>query len=513
MNLEAEKGISFYKKLAIAVLAISLATVVALIFPPLRSGGGMYFLYLTVIVFASLYGGFWLGSLTAVISFAICFFIALSTKSSLTAMGDWLVLLAFALASGFTVLLCHTKVATETALREAENKYRMIFEDAITGIYETTIDGKYAAANPKLARMFGYESPAALIQETEDLNRNFYVEADRREKFTQLVETGGNITGFESEIYRRDGAKIWISENSVAVRDKKGKIIGFQGTTIETTDRKLAEAELQKARDELEEKVAERTAELARTNEILMAEIAERQRIENKLLTSQKQLRDLSAHLESVREEERKYLARELHDELGQTLTALKIDLTKLGEKMPNVQNENVRLQILERIPAMIVIVDMAMETTRKITAELRPGILDELGLVAAAEWLVQEFQKRTGIKCGLKIDFEDKDFPQNIKTAMFRILQECLTNITRHAAAQNVKIELKNSSEFLLLMVEDNGRGIDGEKLETTKSFGITGMQERALLLEGTLEISHPEKGGTRVTVQIPQQINESLP
>ena len=265
--------------------------------------------------------------------------------------------------------------------------------------------------------------------------------------------------------------------------------------------------------NELEEKVAERTAELARTNEILMAEIAERKRIENKLLTSQKQLRDLSAHLESVREEERKYLARELHDELGQTLTALKIDLTKLGEKMPNVQNENVRLQILDRIPAMIEIVDMSMETTRKIIAELRPGILDELGLVAAAEWLVQEFQKRTGIKCGLKIDFEDKDLPQNIKTAMFRILQECLTNITRHAAAQNVKIELTNGVDFLLLIVEDNGRGISKKKLQTTKSFGVLGMRERAFLLGGTLEISRPENGGTRVTVQIPQQINEYVP
>lgn len=244
--------------------------------------------------------------------------------------------------------------------------------------------------------------------------------------------------------------------------------------------------------------------ELEKINRVLRGEISERERIENELLASEKQLRDLSGHLESVREEERKYIARQLHDELGQTLTALKIDLTKLSEKMPNLQNEAVRAQIVERIPAMIKIADAAMETTRKIVAASRPGVLDELGLDAAAEWQVREFQKLTGIKCDFQTNLIGKDLSSNLVTAMFRILQECLTNIARHAAARCVTIELTDEDDYLSLLVEDDGRGIGQRKLENTKSFGISGMRERAFLLGGTFKINRPEKG-TRVEVRIP--------
>ena len=157
----------------------------------------------------------------------------------------------------------------------------------------------------------------------------------------------------------------------------------------------------------------------------------------------------------------------------------------------------------------MIEIVDAAMETTRKIVAQLRPGALDELGLADAAEWQVREFQKLTGIRCEFKSDFAETDLSQNIKTAIFRILQECLTNIARHAAARHVEIELKNEDGALSLVVADDGRGIGKPKSQTTKSFGISGMRERALLLGGTLSIDRPETGGTRVSVRIPGEEN----
>ncbi|MGI8467661.1 MAG: ATP-binding protein, partial [Pyrinomonadaceae bacterium] len=360
-------------------------------------------------------------------------------------------------------------------------------------------------ANQKLAEILGYASPDELMREAENLNTRFYVEPGRRREFRRLIEENESVAGFESEIYRRDGSTIWITENALGYYDKSGKLIGYQGTTIEITDRKRAEAALERARAELEGKVIERTAELNRANEILRGEISERRRIEDELLTSQKQLQDLSAHLQFVREEERKKIARELHDELGQSLTALKIDLVRLGEKNRGTEKSLSALEIKNRIATMLEIVDAAMDMTRKIVAELRPGVLDELGLAAAMEWQVGEFQKRAKIVCGLEIEFDESDDCQNLKTTIFRILQECLTNIARHSGASRAQIKLQDEGSRIIFQVEDNGRGFDEQALSNPHSFGILGMRERARLLGGTVEISRVESGGTRVSVSIP--------
>ena len=159
------------------------------------------------------------------------------------------------------------------------------------------------------------------------------------------------------------------------------------------------------------------------------------------------------------------------------------------------------------KIPAMLTIVDAAMDTTRKIVAELRPGVLDELGLAAAIEWRTGEFQKRTGIECGLEIEFDEGSACQNLKTTIFRLLQECLPNIARHSGANRARITLRDEGFRIFFEVEDNGRGI-GEPEASAKahSFGILGMRERALLLGGTVEINRVETGGTRVSVIIPR-------
>jgi len=161
----------------------------------------------------------------------------------------------------------------------------------------------------------------------------------------------------------------------------------------------------------------------------------------------------------------------------------------------------------------MIDIVDTAMGTIRKIVLELRPGVLDELGLAAAMEWQTKEFQKRTGIVCALNIEFEEPAACIKLKTTVFRILQECLTNIARHAQAKNVRITLRDEGTRIFFEVEDDGRGIDLARIEAgdTHTFGILGMRERALLLDGTVEISRVGTvaragSGTRVTVSIPR-------
>lgn len=494
-------------KFGIALLAVVAATAVTLLIPSLGDGG-MYFLFLflTAIIFSSLRGDWRSGAFAAVLSMILNFFLLYQHGKSPNTFGDWVVLLAFGLAAGFTIFICHAQMEAEAARLSAESRYRAIFEDAITGIYETTLDGKYVTANPKLAGILGFASPADLINKAESLNDVFYVEAGRREEFTRLIKENKTVAGFESEIYRRDGEKIWISENAFVCHDRTGKLTGFQGTTIEITDRKKAVAALEKAHAELEQKVAERTIELVRINETLRGEINERGRVENKLLAAQRQSRRLSAHLQSVREEERNSLARELHDELSQTLTALKIDLVRLGEKTGIAGNSLPAAEFKNKIPAMLAIVDAAMDTTRKIVAELRPGMLDELGLAAAMEWQTGEFQKRTRIKCSLEIEFDENAVNMNVKTTIFRILQECLTNIVRHSGATAAKIRLCDEENRIFFEVEDNGSGFDCQQVEAATSFGILGMRERVLLLGGTTKISRTGTGGTRVSVSIPR-------
>lgn len=507
MAKENSEKPSRLKGYAVAVVAVLSAAIFTFIVLPYNEGA-MYFLFLAAIFLTALYGGLKPGLFAVALSAcAAVFLIVVVEKLSMANFGAIAVLLLFCLTAVVAVVLFNSQAKMQAAARQAESKYRMIFEDAITGIYETTLDGRYVAANPKLAEMFGYDSPDEMIKSVADLNRNFYVNSERRAEFRRLIEENGSVAGFESEIYRRDGdATIWITENAVAVRDENDQLVGFQGTTIEITARKRAESDLQKAQAELEEKVVRRTAQLAETNAVLRGEIDERQRVEDALRKGERQLRDLTAYLQSVREEERKYLARELHDELGQRLTALKIDLSWLAEKIAAPKNSSSQPTISEKAKAMIAAVDAAMDMTRTIVAELRPAALDELGLEAAVEWLAQDFQKRTGIVCRLETDFDERLLDQNLATAMFRVLQECLTNIVRHADATEANIRLKKAGEDLLLEVEDDGRGIGEDDVSDAHSFGILGMRERALLLGGSVRIERRgEAPGTRVVVRIP--------
>jgi len=503
MNSKAQERTNFYN-FGIALVAVIAALVITLLVPALGDGG-MYFLFLTAIIFSALRGDWRSGAFAVVVSFILNFFLLYDQDKLPNSFSDWIILLAFALAAIFTVYICYERMQAEKAILLAESRYRAIFEGAITGIYETTVDGKYEAANQKLAEILGYASPDELMREAKNLNTRFYVKSDRREEFRRLIEENESIAGFESEIYQRDGSTIWITENALGYRDKSGKLIGYQGTTIEITDRKRAEAALGRAHAELEGKVIERTAELNKANEILRGEITERRRIEDELRASQKQLQDLSAHLQFVREEERKDIARELHDELGQILTALKIDLVRLGEKNRGTEKSLSAFEIKNRITTMLGIVDAAMDITRQIVAELRPGVLDELGLAAAVEWQIGEFQKRTKIVCNLEIEFEESGDCLNLKTTVFRILQECLTNITRHSGASRAQITLRDEGHRIFFQIEDNGRGFDEQALNSPHSFGISGMRERARMLNGTVEISRVETGGTRVSVSIP--------
>jgi signal transduction histidine kinase len=216
-----------------------------------------------------------------------------------------------------------------------------------------------------------------------------------------------------------------------------------------------------------------------------------------RLRESEDKLRRLAAHLISVREEERAHIAREIHDELGQVLTGIKMEVGWLQKRLKEPL-------LLEKTESMSKLIDSTVQTVRKIATGLRPEMLDDMGLVAAVGWQAKEFQKRTGIRCRTKLPPERK-FDFEISTAVFRIFQEILTNVARHSRATRVDIELRDGEERLELDVTDNGIGIPEGELRGRKSLGLLGMQERALLFGGEVNVSGVPGQGTRVAVRIP--------
>jgi two-component system, NarL family, sensor histidine kinase UhpB len=231
-------------------------------------------------------------------------------------------------------------------------------------------------------------------------------------------------------------------------------------------------------------------------------ERAERRRTEERLKKSHEQLRALSMYLQHVREDERIRISRQVHDELGQALTGLKMDLYWLSTRLPK-QLRAVR----EKTKTMSAHIDSTIQTVRRISTELRPGILDDLGLVAALEWQAGEFQKRTAIKCDVASDLPDPILDQELNTAFFRNFQESLTNVVRHANACRVDVRLWQDEANLWMEIKDNGRGISEAELSNTRSIGLLGMRERAALLGGEVIISGTPGQGTAVRVRIPRE------
>ena len=229
-------------------------------------------------------------------------------------------------------------------------------------------------------------------------------------------------------------------------------------------------------------------------------DITERKRSEEQLKSSREKLRNLTAHLNLVREEERKHIAREIHDELAQALTALKIDLFWMNKRLSEDQQE-----LQEKITSMSGLIDMTIKSVRRISSELRPGLLDDLGLQAAMEWQAKEFQSRTGIKCEIDFRTDALNLEQDLVTAIFRIFQETLTNVARHAEATKVKVSLSETTDCLSMEVSDNGRGITDEQITNPKSFGLMGIQERVHLLGGIIKIRGVRGKKTVVKVDIP--------
>lgn len=356
----------------------------------------------------------------------------------------------------------------EELLKESEERYRSIFENAVEGIFHVTRDGTFIAVNPALAAMYGYDSPDDMIARITDLASQPYVDPARRDEFLRLLQTQENVTGFEAQVYRKDSSCIWISANVRTRRDQAGVCIGYEGTVEQLTERKLAEARL---RETLEE------------------------------------VRLLSGRLATAQEEERTRIARELHDELGVRLTCLKIDLSRLQTAMISEgAKAGFPRKAGDRIRSMVEQVDTTIASVQRLVTELRPAVLDNLGLVAAIEWQCQDFQKRTGIPCTCVASADDIALGPESTTALFRICQEALTNVARHAQATAVTVTLECRQKSLQLVVADNGRGIPATKVSDRLSLGLLGMRERLAQCGGEMTIQGQPEKGTTVTAWLPR-------
>jgi len=238
---------------------------------------------------------------------------------------------------------------------------------------------------------------------------------------------------------------------------------------------------------------------------VVFRDITERREREEELNRSRDQLRLLAAHLQGVREDERTRIAREVHDQLGQMLTGLRMDVAWIEKRVETLDDQAARGPLGAKLTSMFALLDQMVKTVRRISSELRPGVLDDLGLVSALEWQAREWQERTGIECAVSSDLGGLKIAPEPGTALFRIFQESLTNVARHAGATQVTTSARVEAGAIILEIRDNGRGVTADEVRHSKSLGLLGMRERAKMLGGEFRIAGEPACGTTVTVRIP--------
>ncbi|HEY3536601.1 MAG TPA: sensor histidine kinase [Trinickia sp.] len=276
----------------------------------------------------------------------------------------------------------------------------------------------------------------------------------------------------------------------------------------ERAERRLVQqrtAELNEAKALLEKRVAARTSALAASNRDLMREVSDRKRAEHALRRSQAELRELAAISSSAREQEKRRIARELHDELAQTLATLRLEMDRLGEQQTTASGLP-----LPKLADMRSLVDEAVTSTRRIASDLRPAMLDDLGLAAAVQWLTEAFEQRHGIDCELIVEPVDFDLDEPYASTAYRIVQESLTNVARHAQATRAWVSLLRENGQVVLRVRDNGVGFEPLARRKPTSFGLAGLRERAYLVDGKLRIESAPGQGTTIEVRIPMPVTQ---
>jgi PAS domain S-box-containing protein len=391
----------------------------------------------------------------------------------------------------------------EEALRASEHRYRSLFENTIVGIVSSGPDGRIQSANPSIARILGYQSPSELIGKTAQV-----IWFDPRDRSRALEEAMvlGRLEPQELVLKKKDGTPIYALVSVTINRDQQGHLMGVTATLTDVTGRKLAEDALKEAHKELERRVEERTAELAQANALLRQEIEERKRAEEALRESENQLHHLSSQLLSAQEDERKSLAKELHDSIGQSLSAIKFGTENVLKQLPKRASKEIR-----QLQATVSMVQSAVEEVRRIQTDLHPPTLEDLGILATISWFCREFQTiYTGIPVEQSIDIEEEDVPDPLKIVIYRVMQEALNNIAKHSHADMVRLSLKKAKGTIRLTIEDNGQGFDLKRKPPPGSLhegiGISSMKERIELSGGSFAIESKTGRGTMIQASWPE-------
>lgn len=341
------------------------------------------------------------------------------------------------------------------ALRESEARYQRLLETASEGVWTADAGGRIEYVNRRGAQMLGY-SPEEILGRSF---LEFVVEDDalKMEQSLRMCDQGIFAGMLEFRMRRKDNAQIWVCANTGQKNSHPGMLMMF-------------------------------------------SDITETKRAYQELKISHEELHALSSRLLSAREEERARIAREIHDELGATLTALKMNLG-LCAKLP----ERSRKKRDEHLAAATALADVAMQTVRKISTDLRPSILDNAGLWAALEWQAQVFREMVGIPCELDMRVDDVALDRDQASAIFRIFQEALTNAARHAEATRVRVKVRADDKEVVIEISDNGKGITPPDMLKEKSWGVMGMRERARSYGGELAIGSAPGQGTTITLYMP--------
>jgi PAS domain S-box-containing protein len=349
---------------------------------------------------------------------------------------------------------------------EKDNLFSSFFyRSPVMQIITEASTGKIIDANDRFCRFYDY-SREELIGKTM-IEMNIMVNAQDREVIAKKVLKEKSIHGIEILERTKQGEYKWIS-TSINLLNLSGKDC-FLGIGIDITEKKTFEAEMKKLNTELEERVRERTLEI----------------------------RNFTEYLNKTQEDERARISREIHDELGQQLIGMKMGLSSLKKSvMNNVEAE-------KKLNNMISDVDESINSMKKIITQLRPGILDKLGLMPSLQWLAKEFQTKTGISCSFQLMSIEHNYDPDIAICFFRVCQEALNNIIKHANATKVSITVGQPDDNLIFKISDNGTGIAEERLNNPFSMGLIGMRERVNAINGILEITSEKNKGTTILLK----------
>jgi two-component system sensor histidine kinase UhpB len=387
--------------------------------------------------------------------------VSLQTLKGLNFVATTGVLLYLVLRRSF-----HRRRRAEEALRLEQERLELAARAATDAIWDLDIPAGTLWWSDGVEKLFGYskaEVGSTLQFWTERLH------PDERERveagFHRAIAGSASFWADEYRFRCRDGHYACVLDRGFLMRDADGRALRMVGGMTDITRRKEAEQRLERSR---------------------------------------LQLRALTARIESLRENERTQIAREIHDELGQLLTALKMDLRWMEKRLANAENNPTLNPILDKLVEAGSLIDMIIASVQKISSELRPGTLDNLGLAAALRHEAARFQERTGIACAINVSDPPPDVSRDAATAVFRIFQEALTNVARHAEASDVRCDFRVEGDQVRLRVEDNGKGISPDALLDAKSLGLLGMQERAMVLGGEVQIQPGPSSGTRVTLRL---------